>query len=461
METLEENQIYSKMYLQNSSSTPLQRSFDQRERIVKKRKKKPDKLSNGINKDKSSTNNISFSITKSNKMKMSPSYSHKLFIHTSFRKRSLEAFLFILLYFALIGVVLGSTSDFKFSNALEKKNSLRFHSSSSLFSSNFVDSPSTSSYYSSPAKLSVSGSEIEKNSHLEEIASSLTFTRSEYQASIPENSLGRVYVIPTAESERMGLSFANETIAKKLNVKFKIKGGDPDDMFKAESELVGDFVFLMIRIKTSNKVHLNRERKSHYSLEIVSRMKEKGPGKKRRLRSPLAKTVVKVRVTDTNDLDPFFQSSTYTFNVPEDTPLHTSIGKVTAEDADEGINGEIYYSIIRHASPSQNSRNSNHPTSTSEENIFAVDPVSGVLSLTRPLNFRDKSQHQLTIVAQDRGPKSTFTTRHADTAKITIHVKQVNLTLTSCMTLIIRENVKCGLYRNEKCIKQISKEFLE
>ena len=66
----------------------------------------------------------------------------------------------------------------------------------------------------------------------------------------------------------MGLSFANETIAKKLNVKFKIKGGDPDDMFKAESELVGDFVFLMIRIKTSNKVHLNRERKSHYSLEI-------------------------------------------------------------------------------------------------------------------------------------------------------------------------------------------------
>ena len=136
----------------------------------------------------------------------------------------------------------------------------------------------------------------------------------------------------------------------------------------------------------------------------------------------------KVRVTDTNDLDPFFQSSTYTFNVPEDTPLHTSIGKVTAEDADEGINGEIYYSIIRHASPSQNSRNSNHPTSTSEENIFAVDPVSGVLSLTRPLNFRDKSQHQLTIAAQDRGPKSPFTTRHADTAKITIHVKQVIIT---------------------------------
>ena len=436
MEFLEENQIYSKMYLQNSSSTPLQRSFDQRERVVKKRKKKPDKSSTGNSKDISSTNNISFSITKSNKMKMSP-YSHKKFIRTYFSKRSFDTFLFILLYFSLIGVVLSSTSSSKFSNALERKNSLRFHSSSSLFSSNFVDSPSTSSSYSSPAKLSVSGSDIEKSSHLEEVASSLTFTRSEYQASIPENSLGRVYVIPTAESERMGLSFANETIAKKLNVKFKIKGGDPDDMFKAESELVGDFVFLMIRIKTSNKVHLNRERKSHYSLEIVSRMKEKGSGKKRRLRSPLAKTVVKVRVTDTNDLDPFFQSSTYTFNVPEDTQLHTSIGKVTAEDADEGINGEIYYSIIRHPSSSQNSRHSNNPTSTLEENIFAVDPVSGVLSLTRPLNFRDKSRHQLTIVAEDRGPKSPFATRHADTAKITINVKQVD-TISTFLYLKIR-----------------------
>merc|ERR1711944_300145 len=151
-------------------------------------------------------------------MKMSP-YSHKKFIHTCFSKRSFETFLFILLYFSLIGVVLSSTSSSKFSNALERKNSLRFHSSSSLFSSNFVDSPSTSSSYSSPSKLSVSGSDIEKSSHLEEVASSLTFTRSEYQASIPENSLGRVYVIPTAESERMGISFANETIAKKLNVK--------------------------------------------------------------------------------------------------------------------------------------------------------------------------------------------------------------------------------------------------
>ena len=421
--------IDSKMYLQNSSSTPLQRSSDQRERMTKRRKKKLDELSR--NKDKSSKNStFSSSIMSSIIENMSSTQRHpdKKFIRSFISNRS--AFLFLLLYTICVSIPL--TSSIKISNALEKKNSLSFYSSSSsssLLSNPHISLPTSSSSSStSSAKLSVT--ESDSGSMLEKVVSSLTFTKLEYQASIPENSLGKIYVVPTAESERMGISFVNETVAKKVNVKFKIKGGDPDDMFKAESELVGDFVFLMIRIKTSNKVHLNRERKSHYTLEIVSRVKEKGQGKKRRLRSPLAKTIVKLRVTDTNDLDPFFQSSTYTFNVPEDTALHTSIGRVAAEDADEGINGEIYYSIIRHSassSSSYNERVSNHENKDADDHIFAVDPVSGVLSLTRPLNFRHKSQHQLTIVAQDRGPKSTFTTRHADTATVDIFVKQVNI----------------------------------
>ena len=420
------------MYLQNSSSNlPLQRSFDQRERMAKRRKKKPDKFSK---KDKSLNSEIVVSNITSliENEKMSLRHPNKKFIpHYHHRVSLCNKYLLWLCFMCIVSLLIPSTSSIKFSNNLDKKNSLRFHSSSSLSNPYLSYRASEPSSSKSSSKLSVVGlSESERQpSTLEEVASSLMFTRSEYQASIPENSLGRVYVIPTAESERMGISFMNETVAKKLNVKFKIKGGDPDDMFKAESELVGDFVFLMIRIKTSNKVHLNRERKSHYTLDIVSRMKEKGSNqgskKQRRLRAPLAKTIVRLRVTDTNDLDPFFQSSEYTFNVPEDTSLHTSIGKVTAEDADEGINGEIYYSIIRQYVSSSYEASNNHENANTDDNIFAVDPVSGVLSLTRPLSFRDKSQHQLTIVAQDRGPKSTFTTRHSDTATVDIFVQQV------------------------------------
>ena len=435
------------MYLQNSSSNlPLQRSFDQRERMAKRRKKKPDKFSK---KDKSLNSEIVVSNITSliENEKMSLRHPNKKFIpHYHHRVSLCNKYLLWLCFMCIVSLLIPSTSSIKFSNNLDKKNSLRFHSSSSLSNPYLSYRASSSSSSKSSSKLSVVGlSESERQpSTLEEVASSLMFTRSEYQASIPENSLGRVYVIPTAESERMGISFMNETVAKKLNVKFKIKGGDPDDMFKAESELVGDFVFLMIRIKTSNKVHLNRERKSHYTLDIVSRMKEKGGNqgskKQRRLRAPLAKTIVRLRVTDTNDLDPFFQSSEYTFNVPEDTSLHTSIGKVTAEDADEGINGEIYYSIIRQYVSSSYEASNNHENANTDDNIFAVDPVSGVLSLTRPLSFRDKSQHQLTIVAQDRGPKSTFTTRHSDTATVDIFVQQVIIRKCVLQGLVLRWN---------------------
>ena len=45
-----------------------------------------------------------------------------------------------------------------------------------------------------------------------------------------------------------------------------------------------------------------------------------------------------------------------------------------AEDADSGINGEIYYSIAE------------------ETDQFAIHPVSGVLTLTRPLVYRHETE---------------------------------------------------------------------
>ena len=59
-----------------------------------------------------------------------------------------------------------------------------------------------------------------------------------------------------------------------------------------------------------------------------------------------------------------------------------SVGQVHAEDADEGINGEIYYSLM-------------NPKSS-----FAVDPVTGVITLARPLSYHKKAQHEITIMAQ-------------------------------------------------------------
>ena len=224
------------------------------------------------------------------------------------------------------------------------------------------------------------------------------FTSGSYNATIQENSVGRVYLVPDV---KMGITCDDP----RLKIKYKISSGDSDKFFKAESDPVGDFVFLNIRTRSSSVNVLNRERTEFYRLEVRANIRDRD---RRKLRGKTS-TVVNVRVLDTNDLDPFFNPSTYSATVPEDTPLHQSILAVKAEDADSGINGEIYYSI------------------RDNTDMFAIHPVTGVVSLTRHLLYKDKSVHTFTVEARDRGVAYSLGPRRVDTAAVTVRVKQVNL----------------------------------
>lgn len=222
-----------------------------------------------------------------------------------------------------------------------------------------------------------------------------------YNVSIPENSVGKTYAIQPPNEDRMGIY-----ITPDLDVKYRIMGGDKDKIFKAEERIVGDFAFLAIRTRTGNVV-LNREKDDHYKLEVRATA-TKREGKSKVVYE--ADTIVYVRVQDTNDLSPLFYPTEYSVTIPEDTPLHKSILRVIAEDADLGINGEIYYSLL------------------DETEQFSVHPTSGVITLTRPLKFMERSVHELTVVANDRGRSSTTVNRinQASKAKVKIKVKQVS-----------------------------------
>ena len=186
------------------------------------------------------------------------------------------------------------------------------------------------------------------------------FTLPLYNVSIPENSIGKTYVVP---EERMGIKLASPD--SNLDIRFRIMSGDRDKFFKAEERTVGDFCFLLIRTRTGNVDVLNRERKDRYVLEVRATL-NRGDGKNR-VAIMEADTTVVVTILDTNDLNPLFYPTEYEATVTEDTPLHRSILRVIAEDADLGRNGEIYYSFAE------------------ETDQFAVHPVSGVITLTRPL----------------------------------------------------------------------------
>lgn len=186
------------------------------------------------------------------------------------------------------------------------------------------------------------------------------FTQPLYNVSIPENSIGKTYVVP---EERMGIKLASTDSS--FDVRFRIVSGDRDKFFKAEERTVGDFCFLLIRTRTGNVDVLNRERKNRYVLEVRATA-SRGDGK-HRTNVLEADTTVVVTILDTNDLNPLFYPTEYETTITEDTPLHRSILRVMAEDADLGRNGEIYYSFAE------------------ETDQFAVHPVSGVIMLTRPL----------------------------------------------------------------------------
>lgn len=81
---------------------------------------------------------------------------------------------------------------------------------------------------------------------------------------------------------------------------------------------------------------------------------------------------------------------------------------MTAEDADLGQNGEIYYSFLEDTS------------------IFAIHPTTGVISLTRLLRYAEKSSYDLVALAQDRGPKRAGGPQYSR-AKVKVRVKQSNL----------------------------------
>ncbi|XP_044259255.1 fat-like cadherin-related tumor suppressor homolog isoform X4 [Tribolium madens] len=228
------------------------------------------------------------------------------------------------------------------------------------------------------------------------------FSKPLYNVSIPENSVAKTYATQAPGAERMGIHVRSNTLS---DIRYKIVDGDRDKFFKAEDRLVGDFCFLFIRTRTGNNDVLNRERKDKYVLQVRATA-TKRDGKQKVFYTTDATVVV--TVLDTNDLNPLFYPTEYNATVFEDTPIHQSILKVVAEDADLGRNGEIYYSFAE------------------ETDKFAIHPMSGVISLSRPLRYNEGTYHELTVLGQDRGAVFRHGSGMVSKAKVRIRVKKVN-----------------------------------
>ncbi|XP_063205500.1 protocadherin gamma-A2-like [Chroicocephalus ridibundus] len=114
---------------------------------------------------------------------------------------------------------------------------------------------------------------------------------------------------------------------------------------------------------------------------------------------------IRVAVLDANDNAPAFSQAEYTVRVAEDVPVGSALLTVTATDADEGMNGDVKYSLKK-------------VTDMASE-IFHLDPKTGEITLLRSLDFEEGDSYEMEVQARDGG--ELF-----DTSTVTITVTDVN-----------------------------------
>ncbi|NWQ83404.1 PCDB4 protein, partial [Columbina picui] len=114
---------------------------------------------------------------------------------------------------------------------------------------------------------------------------------------------------------------------------------------------------------------------------------------------------IHVVVLDVNDNSPVFKHRVYTGKVFENTPEGFVVLRVVATDLDAGPNGDISYQFSQGVSQS--------------DSAFMIDPVSGEIKLSKPLDFEAAEKYELSVRATDGGGLSAI-------CKVLVEVVDVN-----------------------------------
>ncbi|XP_078737222.1 protocadherin-9-like isoform X2 [Lampetra fluviatilis] len=110
-----------------------------------------------------------------------------------------------------------------------------------------------------------------------------------------------------------------------------------------------------------------------------------------------------LRVLDRNDNPPRFASREFNFFLSENLPSYSTVGVLSATDADEGRNALVTFSLVR------------------DSDVFAINPVTGMIRANASFDRERVSAYEFDVRATDAGepPRSA-------TARVAIHVMDVN-----------------------------------
>lgn len=150
---------------------------------------------------------------------------------------------------------------------------------------------------------------------------------------------------------------------------------------------------------------LDREQQSEFRLEIRALDISAS-------NNPQSSAVtVRVEITDINDNAPVWEKEDpITIEISEDMSVGSLIYNFTATDADTGSNSEIQYKLVKQV--------------PSDHDTFAVDPLTGALTLTRPLltssDYESQSEYILIVSATDQSSNVSVRLSTSVTARVMI-----------------------------------------
>uniref|UniRef100_A0A8C0ZEC2 Cadherin domain-containing protein n=2 Tax=Cyanistes caeruleus TaxID=156563 RepID=A0A8C0ZEC2_CYACU len=114
---------------------------------------------------------------------------------------------------------------------------------------------------------------------------------------------------------------------------------------------------------------------------------------------------ISIIILDANDNAPTFMQERYIVKVLENMPEGSVVLTVLATDQDAGVYGEISYQLSEAADQSVS--------------IFVIDPITGEIKITKPLDFEAVQSHELSVTATDGGGLSAI-------CKVLVEVVDVN-----------------------------------
>lgn len=133
--------------------------------------------------------------------------------------------------------------------------------------------------------------------------------------------------------------------------------------------------------------HFDRERRGSYTFEV--RATDGG-----RYDARSEKAQIHITITDVNDNKPVFVKYPFAADVPAFTQTNQQLLQIVAEDRDEGLNGEVVYSLINQPSNSK----------------FRIHPSTGVVTATSSLTVESGRLFHLEVLATDKGSPSLSST---------------------------------------------------